>query len=109
MTWGFPVTVVFVALACGNFGRAFCARCEWRCRPGRFRVCRTARAAESAAAASASSDEDAVTWEDVMDRIMWWRAAVKDSCAPRGVLTYCPRSGHRLEEVSVGLMAYLDP
>ena len=26
MTWGFPVTVVLVAVACGNFGRAFCAR-----------------------------------------------------------------------------------
>jgi len=30
-------------------------------------------------------------------------------CAPRGALPYRPRSGHRLEEVSVGLMAYLDP
>jgi hypothetical protein len=29
--------------------------------------------------------------------------------APRGVLAYRPRSGHGLEEVSVGLMAYLDP
>ena len=29
--------------------------------------------------------------------------------APRGALAYCPRSGHGLEEVSVGLMAYLDP
>jgi hypothetical protein len=29
--------------------------------------------------------------------------------APRGALPYRPRSGHRLEEVSVGLMAYLDP
>ena len=29
--------------------------------------------------------------------------------APRGVLPYRPRSGHRPEEVSVGLMAYLDP
>jgi hypothetical protein len=29
--------------------------------------------------------------------------------APRGALAYRPRSGHRLEEVSVGLMAYLDP
>ena len=29
--------------------------------------------------------------------------------APRGALTYRPRSGHGLEEVSVGLMAYLDP
>ena len=29
--------------------------------------------------------------------------------APRGALTYRPRSGRRLEEVSVGLMAYLDP
>ena len=29
--------------------------------------------------------------------------------APRGVLAYRPRSGHRREEVSVGLMAYPDP
>jgi hypothetical protein len=29
--------------------------------------------------------------------------------APRGALLYRPRSGHRLKEVSVGLMAYLDP
>jgi len=29
--------------------------------------------------------------------------------APRGALAYSPRSGHGLEEVSVGLMAYLDP
>ena len=29
--------------------------------------------------------------------------------APRGALAYRPRSGHGLEEVSVGLMAYLDP
>ena len=29
--------------------------------------------------------------------------------APRGALMYRPRSGHGLEEVSVGLMAYLDP
>ncbi len=29
--------------------------------------------------------------------------------APRGALLYRPRSGHGLEEVSVGLMAHLDP
>jgi hypothetical protein len=29
--------------------------------------------------------------------------------APRGALLYRPRSGHRLEEVSVGPMTYLDP
>jgi hypothetical protein len=29
--------------------------------------------------------------------------------APRGALVYRPRSGHGLEEVSVGPMAYLDP
>jgi hypothetical protein len=29
--------------------------------------------------------------------------------APRGALAYRPRSGHGLEEASVGLMAYLDP
>jgi hypothetical protein len=29
--------------------------------------------------------------------------------APRGALSYRPRSGHGLEEVSVGLMSYLDP
>ena len=71
--------VGLITEGCGNFGRAFCARRECRCRPGTFRVCRTARAAQSAAAASASSDEDAVTWLDVMERIVWWRAAVKDS------------------------------
>ena len=73
------MTVVLVAVACGNFGRAFCARLECRCRPGTLRVCRAARAAASAAAAIASSDDDAVTWVDVMDRIVWRRTAVKDS------------------------------
>ena len=29
--------------------------------------------------------------------------------APRGALMYRPHSGRGLEEVSVGLMAYLDP
>src|SRR5260370_41820164 len=43
------------------------------------RVCRTARAAAPAAAVIASSDDDAVTWEDVMDRIAWRHVAVKDS------------------------------
>jgi hypothetical protein len=32
-----------------------------------------------------------------------------DARAPRGALLYRPRSGYGLEEVSVGLMAYLDP
>jgi len=79
MTWGFLVMVVLVAVACGNLGRAFCARGEWRCRRGMFRVCSAARAAASAAAATAFSDDVAVTWEAVMERIMCWRAAVKDS------------------------------
>ena len=48
----------------------------------------------------------------------WWRSAPRGlpyaglpeaQCAPRGALIYRPRSGHGLEEVSVGLMAYLDP
>ena len=69
VTWGFPVTVCFVAEVCANFGRAFWARSERRSRPGMFRVCSVAQAAASAAAAMASSDDDAVTWEDVMDRI----------------------------------------
>src|SRR5260370_8353157 len=43
------------------------------------RVCRTARAAAPAAAVIASSDDDAVRWEDVMDRIAWRHVAVKDS------------------------------
>lgn len=34
---------------------------------------------------------------------------VRDCGAPRGALVYRPRSGHGLEEVSVGPMAYLDP
>ncbi len=40
-----------------------------------------------------------------------WRLRVMDRNfrAPRGALAYRPRSGHGLEEVSVGLMAYLDP
>ena len=71
VTWGFPVTVCLVLEACGNFGRAFWARCEWRSRPGTLRVCSAARAAASAAAVSASSDDDAVTWENAMDRIAW--------------------------------------
>jgi hypothetical protein len=37
-----------------------------------------------------------------------WAIEVELS-APRGALSYRPRSGHGLEEVSVGLMAYLDP
>src|SRR5260370_21218407 len=36
-----------------------------------FRVRRAARAAVSAAAAIASSDDVVVTWVDVMERIMW--------------------------------------
>ena len=63
------MTVRLAAVVCRNFGRAFWARSECRCRPGTFRVRSAARAAASAAAASASSDDDAVTWEDVMDRI----------------------------------------
>ena len=73
------MTVVLVALACGNFGRAFCARSGCRCRPGVFRVCRAARAAASDAAESARSDEEAVTCEDVMDRMAWRTPAVNDS------------------------------
>src|SRR6266702_3452320 len=38
-----------------------------------------ARAAVSAAAAIASSDDVAVTWADVIERIMWRTTAVKDS------------------------------
>ena len=54
-----------------EFRAAFCARSEWRSRPVTFRVCRAARAAASAAAAMASSDDDAVTWEEVMERTEW--------------------------------------
>ena len=35
--------------------------------------------------------------------------SIDDMGAPRGALLYRLRSGHGLEEVSVGLMAYLDP
>ena len=35
--------------------------------------------------------------------------SIDDMGAPRGALLYRPRSGRGLEEVSVGLMAYLDP
>ena len=35
--------------------------------------------------------------------------SIDDMGAPRGALPYRPRSGRGLEEVSVGLMAYLDP
>ena len=69
VTWGFPVTVRLVAEACANFGRAFWARRECRSRPGGVRGCSGARAAAPAAAAGAASDDDAVTWEDVMDLI----------------------------------------
>jgi hypothetical protein len=69
VTCGFPVTVCLVAVACRNFGPAFRARFEWRCLPGTFRVCRAARAAASPATAIASSDDVAVSWEDVMERI----------------------------------------
>ena len=69
MTCGFPVAVCLVAVACRNFGAAFCARLECRCRPGTFRVYRAARAAASPAAAIASRDDVAVSWEDVMERI----------------------------------------
>jgi len=79
VTSGFPVTVGLVAVACGNFGPAFCARLECRCRPGMFRVCSAARAAAPAAAASASSDDAAVTWVDVMERMACRQVAVKDS------------------------------
>jgi hypothetical protein len=68
VTCGFPVTVCLVAVVCGNFGRAFWARSEWRSRPGTFRVCRAARAAASAAAVIAAGEDDAVTWEEVMER-----------------------------------------
>jgi hypothetical protein len=37
------------------------------------------------------------------------RQRYHDARAPRGALLYRPQSGHGLEEVSVGLMAYLDP
>ena len=79
MTWGFPVTVRLVAVVCRNFGRAFCARSECRWRPGMFRARSAARAAASAVAARASSDDDAVTWEDVTERIAWRQTAVNDS------------------------------
>jgi hypothetical protein len=68
VTRGFPVTVFLVAAVCRNFGRAFWVHSEWRSRPGTLRVCSAARAAASAAAAIAPSDDDAVTWEDVMER-----------------------------------------
>jgi hypothetical protein len=35
--------------------------------------------------------------------------SIDDMGAPRGALLYRPRRGRGLEEVSVGLMAYLDP
>ena len=69
MTSGFPVAVCLVAEACANIGRAFCARWECRWRPGTLRMCRAAREAASAAAVSASRDDEAVTWEDAMGRI----------------------------------------
>src|SRR5487761_1098667 len=79
MTWYFPVTVCLVADVCGNFGRAFWVRGECRSRPGRFRACRWARAAASAAAAIAARDEVAVTWLVSMERTAWRQAAVNDS------------------------------
>ena len=71
VTWAFPVTVCLLAVVWRNFGRAFWARPEWRSRPGPFRTCSAARAAASAAAAIAAGEDDAVTWEEVMDRTAW--------------------------------------
>jgi hypothetical protein len=76
---GFPGDGCLGGAGVREFRRAFCARSECRCRPGRLRVCRHARTAESAVAAIASSDEAVVTWVDVIDRIAWRRPAVKDS------------------------------
>jgi hypothetical protein len=79
-SWG---VVVPVFRACRRFrflllgGHGCLSEC--RCRPGRFGVCRQARAAASAAAVICSSDDVAVTWVEVMDRMAWCRAAVKDS------------------------------
>ena len=79
MTWGFPVTVVLVPVACGNFGRAFWARLECRCRPRRSgRAARRGRR-RLLRRRTASSDEVAVTWVDSMERSMWRRAAAEDS------------------------------
>ena len=49
VTWDFPVTVCLVAEAWGNFGRAFCARGEWRCRPGTFSTVPSRRTTAGAA------------------------------------------------------------
>jgi len=45
---------------------------------------------------------------DVAAEVLAW-CQDRNLHAPRGALVYRPRSGHGLEEVSVGLMAYLDP
>jgi hypothetical protein len=45
---------------------------------------------------------------ELVKAVLEW-ALEAELSAPRGALSYRPRSGHGLEEVSVGLMAYLDP
>jgi hypothetical protein len=55
--------------------------------PETFSSCSAARVALSAAAASACTDAEAVTWDQLIDRIAWWRTAVKEiSSAVTGLL-----------------------
>jgi hypothetical protein len=63
--------------------------------------------AECAAAVAAVLDALAAPAGKEDDRTKGQR--YHDARAPRGALLYRPRSGYGLEEVSVGLMAYLDP
>ena len=76
-------------------------------------VCAT-RALLGAAAAACEVGEQTLTRQIVTDQPWVFTAGRcylfdRNFRAPRGALTYRPRSGHGLEEVSVGLMAYLDP
>jgi hypothetical protein len=79
VTWGFQVTVVLVAVACGNFRACFLGPPGVPLPTGEVEGMQACRAEASAAAASASSDEVAVAWVDVIGRIACCRQAVKDS------------------------------
>src|ERR1022692_1635430 len=89
---GMPVTVFLVAGVCGNRGRAFCSRGEWRCRPVVTRVCRVARLVASARAASRARDVAAVTLVWVIERIALCRVVVNDTWS----VVAGPLAGRRL-------------
>ncbi len=74
---------------------------------------RAGRAVPGAAAGTTDAGEQALVARLVREHPELFAGRVflmdRNFRAPRGALAYRPRSGHGLEEVSVGLMAYLDP